>query len=186
MADRSRWLWRWRSSPLRRCSYAVEAWVLLALVPATAAAAFLMGCAVAGDAHAHLAQQRTQRHPVAAVLMEKVPGWSGLAGSPLARVQWTASDGAVRTTLAKVPGSLERGAAITVWNDRHGELVPAPPSPATARAESALAGAAAAAGVGLLSLAGWAAAERMTDRRRAERWGREWAEVGPRWDRRTA
>jgi hypothetical protein len=183
---RSKWLWRWRSNPLRRRSYAVEAWVLLALVPATVACASFAGVVVAGQSQDRLEQQRAGRHQVAARLTEDAPDHAGYDGSPLALVRWTAPDGTSHTAAAKVTAGLQRGATVVVWNDRRGDLAPPPPSRAAARTDSYFAGVAAATGVGMLALTGWAAAAQMADHRRAQRWEREWARIGPQWDHRTA
>lgn len=182
---RSVWLWRWRHNPLRRRSYAVEAWALLAVGLLAAVAASFTAVSVGHDVNHRLVEQRAQRHPVTAVLTEDAPD-ADHAGEPRARVRWIAPDGTRLTGRAKVALGLERGSQVTVWTDDRGRLLSAPLGGRDAHLVAAVTGAAAAFGVCLLALTGWLLAAQLTDRRRAAQWAAEWRVIGPSWDRRTA
>jgi len=183
---RSTWLWRWRDNPLRRRSYAVEGWSLLAASLLTVLAAATTGLAVAAAEQHHLARERAGRHPTAAVLTQDAPAAGGYPYGIKAAVRWTAPDGTGRVGRTKVDAGLEQGAPVTIWTDARGRLVPAPPSAGVASFEAAVLGSVAATGLALVAAAGGILALRAADRRRAEAWADEWAEVGPRWDRRNA
>jgi hypothetical protein len=180
------WMWRRRNNPLCRRSYLLEAWALLGVGTLGVTAAALTGLAVSRSVQHHLAQQRAERHPVTAVLLEDASDVPGYASQPRAQVRWTAPDGSRHTGRAKVNVDLESGARITVWTDSNGELAPAPASGSAAHAEALATGAAAAGTVAALALAAFGIATQLADRRRADQWAAEWAVIGPQWDRRKA
>ncbi|WP_340384407.1 hypothetical protein U5640_41620 [Streptomyces sp. SS7] len=182
-------LWRWRSNPLRRHDDIVEAWIVLAVW-----AVFVVGGTVAGLVTAHaadevFAQQRAERQSVRAVLLDDVPlaaaVVAGTSGQRTATVRWTASDGSTRTGRTLVHTGLDAGSRVTVWQDGHGRLTPAPPNSTEAAIESGFLGVAAAAGLAGLVFATGAVLRWRLDRRRVDGWGREWDLVGPRWGHRT-
>lgn len=184
---RSVWLWRWRPNPLRRRSYVVEAWALVAVVVVTLAVAGLTAVAVTRAVDHTMARQRTARHMVTAVLTERASASSLYAPAPQAHVRWTAPDGTAHTGLATVRYGLQRGAAVSVWTDPRGTaLVPAPPDNGTARAEAVGFGVAAGTGICMLSFTGWVLVAQLTERCRAECWAHEWADIGPRGNHRAA
>jgi hypothetical protein len=183
---RSKWLWRWRNNPLRRRSYLVEGWVLIALGTVTPVAAVLVAMTVTGAVGQHLNRQRFDRHAATAVLTGDASDTSAYGTHPRARVRWTAPDGQHRTGVADVSAGLESGAHVTVWTNTSGALVSAPPSRSQARLEAAASGLTAAGGIGLVALVCWGAATSITDRKRADRWAAEWTETGPHWDHRNA
>ncbi|MER7187405.1 hypothetical protein ABT404_49455 [Streptomyces hyaluromycini] len=185
-----KWLWRWRSNPLRRHDDIVESWIVLA-----AWVAFAVGGAVAGLVTAHaadevFAQQRAERQPVRAVLLETVPRTAPAIGMTTDRrpttVRWTTPGGSTRTGRTLVDAGLRAGSEVTVWQDGHGRLAPAPPDPTEAAIESGFLGATAAAALGGLVFGGGAVARRLLDRRRIDAWDRQWALVGPRWGHQTS
>jgi hypothetical protein len=181
-------LWRWRRNALRRRSDATEAWVVLATGLTVAIGAPITGAATAWGVNDALAQQRQDRHSTAAVLTVNAPTTAGYlgGGKVRARVRWTTPDGTSRAAKVAVGAGLKAGARVAIWTDGRGALTGEPPTPVQAEAQAALAGASAAGGVCALLLAGRWAARRRLDGRRAGEWEREWAEVGPQWDRRRA
>lgn len=180
------WLWRVRSNPLRRRSYAVEAWALLAAAAVTAAGASAAGLAVADGVLHHLDRQRAQWHSTTALLAQDSSAQAGHLPDPFALVVWTAPDGVRHTARAEVGAARKRGDPVKVWTDSRGRLTPAPTGATAARLESATDGAAAGVAVGGLGLLGCGVAARLCGRRREQEWAAEWTVVGPRWDRRTA
>jgi hypothetical protein len=182
----SAFTWRWRRSPLRRRSYAVQAWAVLAAGLITAAGAVLAGAVAYSAARHDFAEQRLHRHVTAAVLTESSPDTASYAGQVRTGVRWTGRDGVVRTGRARVDTGLKSGTRVSVWTDDRGALAPAPLKPDTARAEAVLIAATVAGGICAVVLgAGVLAGDRL-DRRREEQWQIEWARIGPRWDHRTA
>ncbi|MGY4742219.1 Rv1733c family protein [Streptomyces sp. ATMOS53] len=182
-------LWRWRSNPLRRHDDIVEAWIVLAVW-----AVFAVGGTVAGLVTAHaadevFAQQRAERQSVRAVLLNDVPltatAVGGTSDRRLTTVRWTASDGSARTGRTRVDTGLKAGSRVTVWQDGHGRLTAAPLSSMQAAIESGFLGVAAAAGLAGLVFGTGAVLRWRLDRRRVDRWGREWDLVGPRWGHKT-
>ncbi|MFE1794876.1 hypothetical protein ACFW9L_01775 [Streptomyces sp. NPDC059517] len=186
-----RWRWRWRRNPLRRHTDAVEAWIVL-----VAWALATIGGAVAGAVSAQatetaLMRSRAERREVSAVLLETAPAdlvdmtTGDICSRVRAQVRWTDSDGVVRTDGASVRAGTKSGATVPVWTDGHGRLVPEPMGPGEARARAILTGAGATVFGGLVILAAGRVVRLGIEHRATERWGEEWARVGPRWGRRT-
>jgi hypothetical protein len=180
------WLWRLRSSPLRRRSYAVEAWAFHtgALIAVTGAER--AGAATARHLDERYAQQRLERRSTHAVLTQAAPETYNGGTKVAVPAHWTAPDGTARTGAVKVTIGSSRGTVVEVWTDARGSIVAKPlPAPA-AHVQAGVTGGATAftscAGV----LLGCGITSRLLDRRRAARWATEWAQVGPRWDRRAA
>ncbi|WP_203731824.1 hypothetical protein [Streptomyces sp. SID12501] len=181
MGTKVRW-WRWRRSPLRRRSDAVEAWVVLVTSVVMAVGMPLAGALCSVRVGSVLFQQRQEWHRTSAVLTEDAgdPG-PGTYARTWAVVRWTASDGSVRTAGVRVGAGSGAGTRTVIWTDGRGRLVSAPLTPGQAVALSAFAGMLSASGVALLLLAGRQAVRMGLDRHRAGRWEREWALTGPRW-----
>jgi hypothetical protein len=179
-----RW-WRLRPSPLRRRSYLVEAWLLIAAWTLAVVAAVGSGAwtalAVERDVHA----LRAERHPVPAVLVDDAERAVGTSRIYRAIVRWTAADGTSRTGLARVGSHSESGSTTHVWLDTRGRLVPAPVTAGKARLEAVVLGAWTAVGAGgVVLLMGWGVSGWL-ERRRLEHWEAEWARADPRWGHRT-
>ncbi|MDX3458912.1 hypothetical protein PV396_44530 [Streptomyces sp. ME02-8801-2C] len=183
-----KWLWRWRSNPLRRRDDIVEAWIVLAVWSVIALGGTLVGTVTARAADDSFAQLRAERHVVRAVLVESttgaVPTTEGVRdGRVRAKVRWTASDGSPHTGRALVNFGRKAGSPVVVWTDDAGRLASQPPTTAQASAQAGVMGVSAA-----LALAGLVyAAGRVTrwrlDSRRFEAWDREWDRVEPQWRR---
>jgi hypothetical protein len=182
----TKWLWRWRSNPLRRREDVLEAWLVLAVWAVIAVGGALAGTVTARAAEDVFAQQRAERVPVAAVLVSDTtqPGASSYYRA-LAKVRWTLPDGSARTGNTLVDTGLKAGTRIVVYTDTQGELTTRPPSRSAADVEAAVLGATAALGVTGLALGAGALARLRLDRRRAGRWATEWAMVGPKWGHKT-
>ena len=182
-------LWRWRNNPLRRREDIVDAWIVLAVWAVIAVGGTVAGLVTAHAAGDMFARQRVERQSVRAVLLNDAPrnvsAIGRAAGHRMASVRWTAPDGSTRTGRTLVSTGLKAGSEVMVWQDRQGRLTLAPTGSTEAAVEAGfLATAAGLALAGLVSGAGAAARWRL-DRRRIDRWGREWDLVGPRWGHRT-
>ncbi|MFD5661749.1 Rv1733c family protein [Streptomyces hirsutus] len=186
------WLWRWRSSPLRRRSDVIEAWLLLAALVLTLFAGAVTGLAAAGAVDRSLAERRAESHIVPAVLAEDTadalpsPVTEDGSGDGRAwvKVRWTAPDGTSRTGRAEAGPGDKAGDVVTVWTDDAGRLVPEPPGGADARFQAIMAGLTVAAATGGMAvIGGWLVRSRM-GQRRSEEWEAEWRQVEPLWRRR--
>ncbi|MEV0488220.1 hypothetical protein AB0I69_47435 [Streptomyces sp. NPDC050508] len=182
-----RW-WRLRPNPLRRRSYLVEAWLLLAAWVLAVVAAVGVGAWTALAVERHVDALRAERHPVPAVLVEdavRTVGTSDGSDNYRATVRWTAADGTKRTGLAHVDSDSKAGATTHVWLDAQGRLVPTPAGPAQARLEGVvLAVWTAVSAGGAVLLVGRGMSWRL-ERRRLDQWDAEWARVGPQWGHKT-
>ena len=66
-------LWRWRNNPIRRRDDVFEAWLLLAVWVLIAAGGTAIGVVAAHAADQVFAQQRAERTPGRAVLLDDAP-----------------------------------------------------------------------------------------------------------------
>jgi hypothetical protein len=192
-----RGLWRWRHNPLRRKTDLAEAWLALAALLLILVAAPLVGVLVGGLAQDALQQsvkeQRKDRHPVVATVVNKADRTpldpdpetaSGRDSHSRVLADWTAPDGTPRHgTVMAALNSPQRGDHFTLWTDERGRLVGRPLDTATATTHAVLAGfgtAAVCAGLveGSRRLVVW----RMV-RRRYDRWDQAWSQAGPDWGR---
>ncbi|MET7480405.1 hypothetical protein ABZT17_39555 [Streptomyces sp. NPDC005648] len=181
-------LWRWRRNPLRRHEDLVEAWIVLAVWVLVTLGGAVAGLVTGHAAADELARQRTERHPVRAVLAGDATGTATGGGGDdrvLARVSWTGSDGRTHGGRTLVPAGDRAGARVVVWLDGRGALTNEPTGPVEAGFEAALLGAAAALAVGCTAVGAGLTARWWLDRRRLDEWGREWERVGPHWSHRT-
>ncbi|MDX3637112.1 hypothetical protein PV728_44385 [Streptomyces europaeiscabiei] len=181
--------WRWRSNPLRRHDDIVEAWIVLAVWAVIAIGGAVAGLVTAHAADEVFAAQRAERRSVRAVLLADVPpavsAVRGASGQSVAKVSWTAPDGATRTGETLVRAGLTAGSGLVLWQDDRGELTTEPIPPTDAAVEAGILGAAAALALSGIAFGAGAAARWRLDRRRIDRWGREWDHVGPRWSHKT-
>ncbi|MGF1240733.1 Rv1733c family protein [Streptomyces sp. 2-6] len=183
-----RLLWRWRRNPLRRRDDVVEAWIVLAMWTAIVIGGALVGTVVGRAVDRDFAAQRADRRPVRAVLLADVPRTTSTGNDvyrALAKVRWTAPDGAVRTGRTLLTPGPKAGATVTVWQDGTGALTTEPAGTGEARAGSVFFGASAAMALAALVHGAAALPRRRLDRHRSERWAAEWELVGPRWDQKT-
>ncbi|UXY25678.1 Rv1733c family protein [Streptomyces sp. HUAS TT20] len=188
-ARRRRWLWRWRSNPLRRHDDIVEAWLVLAVWTVV-----VLGGAVAGLVTAHaadevFARQRAERHSVRAVLLADTPALTlaawGKDDQAWGKVRWNAPDGTTRTGRTLVGTDLAAGTSVTIWQDRQGRLTDRPIDRTEASVEAGFLGAGAALALTGVVVGAGAVVRWRLDRRRIDQWGREWALVGPQWGHKT-
>jgi hypothetical protein len=183
---RSTVLWRFRRSPLRRRSYLVEGCALLALGVAATLGAALAGLAVTGDVAARYAQQRHDRHPVTAVLVEDADVAPIYAAPAWTRVRWVLPGGQSRTGRARVSSGLRRGERTTIWLDGRGRPAAKPLSPTAAWIGATVTGSVAGLGICGGALIAGAIAAASLESRRLGRWESEWARVGTQGNHRTA
>nr|WSY51036.1 hypothetical protein OG999_13550 [Streptomyces sp. NBC_00886] len=180
--------WRLRPNPLRRRSYLVEAWLLLAAWTLAAVAAVGAGAWTALAVERHVDALRAERHPVPAVLVEdaeRTVGTSDGSDSYRATVRWTAADGTKRTGLARADANSKAGSTTQVWLDAQGRLVPTPATAGQARLEGAVLAVWTAVGAGGAVLLVGRGVSGWLERRRLEQWDAEWARVGPQWGHKT-
>ncbi|QKV97099.1 hypothetical protein HUT19_39955 [Streptomyces sp. NA02950] len=181
-------LWRWRNNPIRRRDDILEAWLLLAVWGLIAVGGTAAGVVTAHAADRVFAQQRADRTPVRAVLLDDVPrpAMSGLDRDlSSARVRWTNSDGSTRNGMTVVATGKEAGSTVRIWIDAQGKLSTQPPTPAKAAAEAGLLGASAALALSGLVIGIGSAGRWWLDRRRIHQWDTEWTVVGPQWSHKT-
>lgn len=140
----------------------------------------------AAGARATFAARQAQVHAVSAVLTDDAPrdplGGTGYDDGPVwVPVRWKATNGDVRTDLAKVIPGAPVGTRITAWTDPSGRRVSAPVTGTATTLQAGLIGAlvAPAAGAAVWA-AGWVVRTRLIRRRTAE-WGQEWKQAGPQW-----
>jgi hypothetical protein len=177
------WWWRLRRNPLRRRSYLVEAWLVVATGILAVAAAFGAGVLTAHAVEHDLDALRAERHAVSAVATEDAQRTIGAEGTDAdkawAHVRWTAADGATRTGVARVGSATKAGSTAQVWLDAKGNLVPEPATADEAEFQGAVLGSASAlaAGVAVILLGGLARAR--LDLRRQDQWDIEWALIDP-------
>ncbi|MEU3986361.1 hypothetical protein AB0F77_40965 [Streptomyces sp. NPDC026672] len=185
------WLWRWRRNPLKRRADTVEAWVLLGAWAATVLAGVFTGLAADGTVERGLARERAEWRPVVARLAERAPG----ASEPHARTvngervwataRWTVTDGSAHTGQVRVAAGSAAGTPVTVWTDPVGRLVTRPTSPDQAGFRAALIGALVGASAATVPFVIGVAVRGRLERRRLNRWDKEWARLGPQWRRMT-
>ncbi|WP_329173171.1 Rv1733c family protein [Streptomyces sp. NBC_01477] len=183
---RSAWLWRLRSNPLRRRSYAVEAWTFLAVGLVAMAGAILAGALSAQHLEDRYTQQRLERHSTRAVLTEDAPDASGAGSRVLVPARWTAPDGTSRTGSVKAVIGSARGTQVSVWADTRGALMTDPLSAPGAQIQADVIGGWTALAIFTGAVLGCGTTARLLNRRRATQWAAEWAAVGPQWDHRDA
>ncbi|MCX5383911.1 hypothetical protein [Streptomyces sp. NBC_00083] len=190
-------VWRWRRSPLRRRTDAVEAWLALAalalMVFAAPAVGILCGSLTDTSLRRAVAEQLRHRHVTAAVVVHPAGRRAPLAepDGTIARVSrgrvvanWTAYDGSRHSgTLASPEQAPGPGSTFPLWTDDHGRPVPRPMGPSAARTHAVFAGiCAAAASAALIEAVRRLIVWRLI-RRRYERLDRAWARYGPDWGR---
>ncbi|MET7695906.1 hypothetical protein ABZT06_50075 [Streptomyces sp. NPDC005483] len=181
--------WRWRSNPLRRHDDVVESWIVLAVGAVVAVGGTFAGLVTAHAADEVLARQRAERHAVHAVLVtdlsRRTSSVASSDGKAVAKVRWTAPDGAPRTGRTLVGTGLRAGDGLVVWLDGHGTPTTAPPSTTEAQVEAGVLGAGAGLALAGAVCAAGAVVRWRLERRRIEGWGREWDLVEPTWGHRT-
>jgi hypothetical protein len=128
--------------------------------------------------------------PVRAVLLaDAVPGPSPAdQRAPALRqvpVVWTSADGVEHTDELAVRPPARAGTEVAAWLDRDGRVVASPSGrPAEAVAFGMGAGLTTAALAWALLAMAWCGVRRITGRRNAGAWAREWSRVEPVWSRR--
>ncbi|WP_128381346.1 hypothetical protein [Streptomyces cavernae] len=183
----TRRLWRWRSNPLRRRDDVIEAWVVLTVWAVVVVGGALAGLVTALAAQETFAQQRAERHSVRAELVADVPrsASAGARDMTQATVRWTGPDGSARTGRALVKTGQQAGAAVVIWTDGEGRLSIEPPSPVEGAVEAGFMGTTAALAAAGTAFGAGALVRWRLEKRRVDRWGTEWALVGPQWGHKT-
>ncbi|MGW7528836.1 Rv1733c family protein [Streptomyces sp. NPDC054783] len=182
-------LWRWRSNPIRRHDDILEAWLLLVLWALIAVGGTIVGLVTARAADHVFAQQRAERIPVRAVLLNDVPRTptSGTGRDlALVRVRWTAPNGSAHNGTTLLSTVRKADSTVRIWIDAQGRLSTQPPTPARAAVEAGLMGTAAAPALSGAVFGGGSIGRCYLDRRRLAQWDREWNLVGPQWGHRTS
>ncbi|MFJ7175981.1 hypothetical protein ACIQXA_06025 [Streptomyces massasporeus] len=180
-------LWRWRRSPLRRREDVLEAWILLAAWLVTAVVGPVAGVLSARATVDTLAQQRAERRPATAVVVDGASR-SFVSGGVsvdhvIATVRWTAADGTSHTGRTQVDSGSKAGERVAVWTDREERLTTPPQTAGQAGIEAAFMGAASFFGVAAAAAAGFYGSRVALDRRRSRAWDAEWQRQGTWWGR---
>lgn len=185
----SKALWRWQRNPLRRRDDAAEAWIVLAVWIAVVVGGTSTGVMTARAAEGVFAEQRADRRTVSAVLVSDVPltasGVDDGNDRASAQVRWTTPDGVTRTGSTMVEAGQQAGAEVEVWTDGRGALSAEPPTPGEAVVEAGVLGVVAGLALSGLVFGAGGAGRWWLDRRRVERWGADWARIGPLWSQKT-
>ncbi|MCX4452338.1 hypothetical protein OOK58_09455 [Streptomyces sp. NBC_01728] len=183
------WTWRWRRNPLRRRSDLGEAWIVLAAWLIALAGSLLAGLTTADAVHRNLDQQRTERHPITAVLTERAADRTSAQAVDdshvWAAVRWTSPGGLTHTGRTKVRPGTPTGTPVTIWVDRQGRPVSKPLVPGKAEFQADWTGALAAVGAVGVVFGGAQLARAGLERRRLKDWEEEWARVDTRWGGKT-
>ncbi|MFK0293218.1 hypothetical protein ACIQU6_22440 [Streptomyces sp. NPDC090442] len=181
-------LWRWRRNPLRRPSDVLEAAALLVASALVVVGGPAVGVGSGLAAQDAFRQQRRERYPATAFLVDDAPerspgAFAGNGGDNTVRaaIRWHDAQRSTHRGTTQVEAGRKAGSGITVWLDGTGRLAHEPLDPAG--------GAVAATMVGALAAVAWCAAvagavwglRAWLRRRRAVQWERAWAKDGPRW-----
>ena len=181
------------SSPLRRRTDRIEAWITAGLI-----AAFLAGAPLASVAagrwvqHGGLLEQRAQQswHQVPGVLLETAPVErtlylrASLATDVLGLAQWTGPGGQHLTGKVPVPPGTLAGRRLQVWVNRSGQPTGSPLGNSELVRRVIGAQVLAPVGLAVLLLGVGGLVRWLMNRRRLAAWETGWAYTGPRWSRR--
>jgi hypothetical protein len=183
-------LWRWRRNPLRRRDDVIEAWIMLAVWIVVAVGGAVVGTVTTRAADESFAQLRASRLSVRAVLLENTvqaaPSAEGATDDRVrAKVRWVEPNGSTHTGQARVDSGLKTGSRVVIWFDDAGRIAPQPPTAAQASAQAGVLGLSAALALGGLTYGGGRVARWRLERRRIDKWGRQWDQVEPQWRRET-
>jgi hypothetical protein len=177
-------------NPLRRRTDRLETYLLAALfTAATASAPFLVElashAAEQGALHARH-EQLAADHPVTAHLTQAAgsagSGYAFSADVP-ALATWTSPTGAHRSAVVPATAGSLKGAPVTVWTDRAGDLTMPPLSMAEVANEADAAGLGTVAGLVVVTVAGAAGIREVLFRRRMADWAADWAVTAQAWNR---
>jgi hypothetical protein len=176
-----------RCGPLRRRVDRVEAALRLgALVIALLMipVAIVLGTAVRDDREFAAAERRAELQQVHAQAVEDAFAGTvvvpGQVSWPI-RVVYQDAHGVERHGIADGLIGTKAGADVMIWLDRSGGIVPRPPQPGDGTALGVAVGLTTVTVSWLLLSGLFVVARRPLDRRRADDWDREWAEVSRRW-----
>ncbi|UIX34222.1 Rv1733c family protein [Streptomyces sp. GQFP] len=182
-------LWRWRRNPLRRRTDIIEAWILLTAGILAVAGGLLAGLVTQAAVEQDLDRQRTERHAVAALLVEDARDQPSASVDDDGRVwtpaRWRAPDGSTHTGQTKVRPDTSAGTRVTVWTDQYGHIMSKPVTHEEAQLQAALAGALAAVIASGAFVGGAFATRAGLDRRRMEQWDAAWVRADIRWGGKT-
>jgi hypothetical protein len=161
------------------------AWLLSALGLFALLAAVIVGVSVDTSGVERGRVKSAERNLVDAVLLEHVPT---ALGGPVTGVQpllpasarYVDLQGSSHEFIISVPGPLATGAAVPVWIDRNGSVVP-PPAGSPAFLTGVMIGAAVAALACVLLTLAWLVLRHVLGRVNAAAWNREWERIEPQW-----
>jgi hypothetical protein len=161
----------------------VVAAALLAVVLAVLTAVSLHGSGVrqaANDAVDRSEVTATLTAPAESPLGMDATMTSGASGTTVPAT-WTGPDGAAHTGAIPVVGPQPAGVTVPIWVDRAGALAAPPVSETQAAVTSVVGGLLVLLAAGLLLVGVRAGVRARCAALNHRAWGREWADVGPRW-----
>ena len=156
--------------------------IALLMIPAAA----VLGTAVRDASERAAAVERAELQQVRAQALEDAFAGTGVAPGQVSwpiRVGWQDVQGVEREGIADGLIGTKAGADVMIWLDRSGSIASPPRQPADSAAFGASAGLSMVMLSWLLLSGLFVLARRSLDRRRADIWEREWAEVSRRWTR---
>ncbi|MBC7272458.1 MAG: hypothetical protein H5T76_27775 [Streptomyces sp.] len=187
---RRRWLWRWRSNPLRRPCDRGEAWFVLAVWAFALLGGVCTGWVAQTATADSLTASRSAAVPVSAVVTEMPLGDTegkttveSYGDRAWAEVRWT-SDGTPHTGTAWIDAETTVGASVTVWTDGKGKVIPEPADHGQIQRQAVLLGVLSGLAVAALAVAGGRLVRQGMENRCVARWEAEWALVEPQWRKR--
>jgi hypothetical protein len=159
----------------------VVAWVLVVVSLLTVIVAFVVGIGTFGDAAEKERAEAGMRTMVTATVLESVPMLALEQPPSDVPARWIGPDGQPRTDLVTVVAGTNAGDEVSIWVDRSGARVPAPPAQLNAVGAGLLSGLGVLFAGGMVLGAVWLLVRRATAAANARMWEREWATIGPRW-----
>jgi hypothetical protein len=153
--------------------------LLIFLAAAPAAATSVADRVYASGIHTEAREAATRRQVDATILnpAEMPRSSSGDTGQPAVKMRWPAPDGSHRTGYVPYRSRAGRGAGQRIWIDDSGAVTVRPRRHVQTIGDAVYAAGGTTLAIGTLLLVAYGALRRRCDRRRAELWEAEWAQM---------